>query len=216
VRDDPIAQARVGHAGQHCGLDHSHNFTGLRPKHGETKNAVASRLDQSFIKPRVSEIVRDRKTAVIGSVPMRTAIPWRRVSPSLGPTRASGGSVNMHNEAAVTHDKLRATLFVIVEMPGDQPIDQLALALQDALHVNGGGTRYHSKPVGVVDEVGDFRAPDFVFAQQAVCVRAGTANPLALDDSGAVTRLGHVPGQIFAALSAAKDEHLILFDLRHL
>src|SRR5437899_2084114 len=49
----------------------------------------------AFRKPRVSEIVRDRNTATIGSFATRTAMPWRWASRSLKPTRASGGSVNM-------------------------------------------------------------------------------------------------------------------------
>src|SRR5260221_6223307 len=46
----------------------------------------------AFMKPRVSDIVRDRNTAAIGSFATRTAMPWRWASLSLKPTRASGGA----------------------------------------------------------------------------------------------------------------------------
>src|SRR5258708_23688446 len=49
----------------------------------------------AFVKPRVSDIVRDRNTATIGSFATRTAMPWRWASPSLKPTRASGGAGDM-------------------------------------------------------------------------------------------------------------------------
>src|SRR5260370_34653580 len=45
----------------------------------------------ALVKPRVSDIVRDRNTAAIGSFATRTAMLWRWASPSLKPTRASGG-----------------------------------------------------------------------------------------------------------------------------
>ena len=41
VRDDRVAQARVGHARQHRGLDHGHDLAGLGADHGEAENAVA-------------------------------------------------------------------------------------------------------------------------------------------------------------------------------
>src|SRR3981189_684375 len=53
----------------------------------------------AFMKPRVSDIVSDRNTAAIGSFATRTAMPWRRASPSLQPTRARGGGVGVGDPA---------------------------------------------------------------------------------------------------------------------
>src|SRR5438128_6649064 len=51
----------------------------------------------AFMKPPLSEIVHVRSTARIGSFATRTPMPRRRASASLRPTRASGGSLNMHH-----------------------------------------------------------------------------------------------------------------------
>ena len=68
---------------------------------------------------------------------------------------------------------------------------------------------------GVVHQVGDLRAPDLVLAGQAVDVGAGAADPAALDHGRAAPGSRHVPGQILAALPAAKDEGFEPFRLRH-
>src|SRR5216683_7531425 len=46
VREDRVAQSRVGHACQHRGLHHGHDFTSLRAKHRETEDVVAVGCDQ--------------------------------------------------------------------------------------------------------------------------------------------------------------------------
>jgi hypothetical protein len=47
----------------------------------------------------------------------------------------------------------------------------------------------------MVQQIGDFRAPDLVLAGKAVDVRAGAADPTALDDRNAASRLRQVPGR---------------------
>src|SRR6516225_11102127 len=79
-----------------------------------------------------------------------------------------------------------------------------------------GGARHHPESSCVVNQVGDLCAPDLVFAGKAVGIRAGAADQFALDDGGAVPRLGHLPSQNFAAYSTAEDEHVIAFRLGHL
>ena len=77
------------------------------------------------------------------------------------------------------------------------------------------GARPDAEPRGVVQQVSDFRAPDFVLAGQTVDVRAGAADPFPFHDGGAPPRPGHVPGQEPAACAAAKDEGLVALWLRH-
>ena len=120
------------------------------------------------------------------------------------------------DEPARAHDQLGAAGLVIVEVHGDQAVDHIALARQHLLHVGGGGTRHHSEPIRVVNQIGDLRAPDLVLTGKAVGVRTGTADQFALYKGGAMPRRGHVPGQKFAAFSAAKDEHFKGFRLGHL
>jgi hypothetical protein len=63
------------------------------------------------------------------------------------------------HEPPVPHDQLGAALLVQVQVQGDQPLDHLALALAHPGHVNGDGARHDPEPRGVVQQVGDFRAP---------------------------------------------------------
>src|SRR5262249_12169693 len=67
----------------------------------------------------------------------------------------------------------------------------------------------------MVQQVGDFRTPDFVLARQAGDVRAGPTDPAALDDHAAALGARHVPGQQLAARAAAKHEVLVRFRLSH-
>jgi hypothetical protein len=62
-----------------------------------------------------------------------------------------------------------------------------------------------------MDQVSDFRAPDLVFAGEAVDVRTRAADQSSLDDGGAPTGPGQVPRQVHAAVSTAKDEAFIAF-----
>ena len=120
------------------------------------------------------------------------------------------------NEPAGAHDQLGPARLVIIEMHGDQAIDHLSLARQHLRHVDDGGTRHHPELVCMAHQIGDFGAPDLILAGQAVRVRAGTADQLALDNGGAMPRIGHIPSQVFASFTAAEDEHAIALRLgRH-
>src|SRR5262245_42173961 len=61
----------------------------------------------------------------------------------------------------------------------------------------------------------DPRAPNLVLGGQTRDVRAGAADPAALDNGCPPSRLRHVPSQQLAALSAAEDQDLESFLLRH-
>src|SRR5262249_27962292 len=75
--------------------------------------------------------------------------------------------------------------------------------------------RHQPELRSVVDQVGDPGAPDLVLAGQAVDVRAGAADPFPLHDGRPAPRAGQVPGQELAARTAAQDEDLIAWGLRH-
>jgi hypothetical protein len=59
------------------------------------------------------------------------------------------------------------------------------------------------------------RAPDLVLAGQAVDVRAGAANPPALDDGHPLPGLRQVPGDILPRFAAAQDNPIIAFRFGH-
>jgi hypothetical protein len=67
-------------------------------------------------------------------------------------------------------------------MFGDYVLDHAALSRLHLLHVGGGGARHRAKATGVVNEIGNFCAPNLVLARQAVSIRAGTADQLAFND----------------------------------
>ena len=96
------------------------------------------------------------------------------------------------HEPPVSHDQLGAALLVQVQVQGDQPVDHLALALAHLGHVHRDRARDDPELRGMVQQVGDFRAPDLVLAGQAVDVRTGPADPAALDDRNAAS--GVSPG----------------------
>src|SRR5580704_15700499 len=85
----------------------------------------------------------------------------------------------------------------------------------NTFHVGADGTRDHSEPVCVVNQIGDFCAPDLVLAREAVGIRAGAADQFALDNGGAPPRFGHVPGEKLAACATAEYEEFIAFRFRH-
>jgi hypothetical protein len=80
MRKDSVTQAGIGHASQHGGLNHGDDLAGLGSDHRKAEDAVAVHRDQCFIKPRVSEIVRVRNTAGIGSFATRMGMPRRLAS----------------------------------------------------------------------------------------------------------------------------------------
>jgi hypothetical protein len=68
---------------------------------------------------------------------------------------------------------------------------------------------------GIAGEMRDACAPDLVLAGQASDGGTGAANPTALDDHDALPRSRQMPGEPFAALSAAKDQGIVMFWLWH-
>src|SRR5215470_1564355 len=59
------------------------------------------------------------------------------------------------------------------------------------------------------------RAPNLILAGQAGDGRTTATDPTALDDSNALPRSGQMPGEPLAALSATKDQDIIMFWLGH-
>ena len=90
------------------------------------------------------------------------------------------------DEAARTHDQLGAACLVSVEVQGDQAIDHVTLARQYPLHVDGDGTRHHSEPICVVNQVGDLCAPNLVLAGRQLVF--GQEPPINLRSTTAVRR----------------------------
>ena len=72
-------------------------------------------------------------------------------------------------------------------MFGNHALDHAALSRLHLLHVSGGGARHGAKATGVVNEVGNFCAPNLILAGQAVGVRTRTADQLAFNDSRTVS-----------------------------
>src|SRR6516225_3061548 len=66
----------------------------------------------------------------------------------------------------------------------------------------------------MVDEIGDLGAPDLVLAGQAIGVRTGSADKLALNHGATQPCFGHGPGQVLACFSAAQDEQVITLGFR--
>src|SRR5262249_9070867 len=100
-------------------------------------------------------------------------------------------------------------------MRGDFAIDHVALALANGPHIGGDVAGYEAEARALAREMRDPCAPNFVFAGEACDIGAGAADPLTLAPGRAPARLRHVPGQQIAALSAAEDQDVKSFRLRH-
>src|SRR5271154_4425809 len=61
----------------------------------------------------------------------------------------------------------------------------------------------------------DLGAPNHVLTGQAGDIGTGAPDPLALDHGGPSSRSRHVPSQQLTAGSAAENQNVILFGLRH-
>jgi len=109
------------------------------------------------------------------------------------------------------HDKFSAGRFVAVQVHRDQTVHHLALAFPDCRHVGRNRTRGASESVGVMDELGDLGAPDFVLARKTIDVRAGTANPAPFDDHGPLPGLREMPGEVFPTFAASYDHVPVTF-----
>ena len=86
------------------------------------------------------------------------------------------------DEPPVAHDQLGTALVIQFQMQGDQALDHLALALAHLGHVHRDGARDDAELRGMVQQVGDFCAPDFVLAGEAIDIRARPADVTPLDN----------------------------------
>jgi len=67
----------------------------------------------------------------------------------------------------------------------------------------------------VAGEMRNACAPDLILAGQAGNGGTGATDPTALNDSNALPRSGQMPGEALATLSAAEDQEIVMFWLRH-
>jgi len=114
-------------------------------------------------------------------------------------------------EAGFTHHELSVGFAIVLQVSRDQRFDHLAFAPPDGLHVDRDRTGDGAKLTGMTCEVGDLRAPNFIFRRKAIDVWAGAADPSALDDYGWLAQLRQVPGEIFSTFSATDDYVLTTF-----
>jgi hypothetical protein len=82
-------------------------------------------------------------------------------------------------------------------------------------HIDRPGTGHRPEGGRAADQVGDLRAPDLIFAREAIDVGARAADQQAFHDGRPMPGVGHVPRQIFARLAAAEHEDVKPFRLRH-
>jgi hypothetical protein len=113
------------------------------------------------------------------------------------------------------HDQLGAARPVALQVQGDLPLDYVALALPYARHIDRPGSGYRPERRRAADQIGDLGAPDLVLAREAIGVGARAADQLAFHDGRPISGVGQVPGQMFARLATAEDEHVKPFRLSH-
>ena len=119
------------------------------------------------------------------------------------------------NEASASHNQLGAGRLIVPPMQLDLALHHVALALANRRHIGPDRPGHRAELSGVMHQMRHPRAPDLVLAGHAGDVGTGAANPAALDNGGSLPRLRHMPGQQLAALTAAEDQDVELFRLRH-
>ena len=135
--------------------------------------------------------------------------------------RAHAPIVQLHferfrrDEAPVAHDQFGAAFVVVLHMRGDESFDHVPLALANLAHVDLDWAGHHAELSAVAREMGRLGAMDLILAGQACDVGAGAADPFALDNRDPAARSPVVPGRELAAASAAEDQNVIMFGLRH-
>ena len=119
------------------------------------------------------------------------------------------------HKAPAPHDQFSAAFFVVLQMRGDEPFDHGPLALNNLGHVDLDRPGYHAELSAIAREMRCLGAVNFILAGQACDVGAGAADPFALDNRGPAARLPVMPGRELTPSSAAKDQNVIVFGLRH-
>jgi hypothetical protein len=87
-------------------------------------------------------------------------------------------------------------------------IDHVLLAASDRGHLGMNGTGDRAERSSVLRKIGNPRTPYFVLGGQARDGRAGAAHPSTLYDADFLAGTSKIPGEQFAALTAAKDEDI--------
>jgi hypothetical protein len=100
-------------------------------------------------------------------------------------------------------------------MRRDVAVDHVALALANLRHVCHDGAGHRTELFCVMREIRDPCAPDLILAWQACDIGTGTSYPPALHNSCSSTGVRHMPRQQLASRSAAENQRLIMFRLRH-
>src|SRR5215470_785093 len=119
------------------------------------------------------------------------------------------------DKPAAAHDEFGTAGLIGVEVEGDLPVDHVLLAAPNLRHIDRNCAGRCAELSGVAGEMRNTCAPDLVLAGQASDGRTGATDPTALDDHDALPRSGQMPGESLAALSAAKDQDIIMFWLGH-
>jgi hypothetical protein len=89
--------------------------------------------------------------------------------------------------------------------------DHVALALTNRRHIDFHGAGHCTESLGMPRQMRNSCAPDLVLARQASDRGTRSAYPLALDDGNLPARPRKMPGKQFASLSAAEDQHFVVF-----
>jgi hypothetical protein len=118
-------------------------------------------------------------------------------------------------KATAAHDQFGAAALVGTEVECDLAIDHVLLAAAHLAHVDLDTRRQRTELRGVLYQMGDPRAPEFVLGRQAGNGGTRAADPAALHDGNLFAGMAQMPCKLLSALAAAEDYDIEVFGLRH-
>jgi hypothetical protein len=119
------------------------------------------------------------------------------------------------HEPPIPDDQFGAGRGEVLHTQIDLAPNHIALAAEDRQHVGCDGTSHYTELPAVLGKMHHPRAPDLGLARHAGDIWAGAADPSALHKGRAPPGLGQVPGDQLASLSAAENQRIEVFALRH-
>src|ERR1700677_3574257 len=109
------------------------------------------------------------------------------------------------SESSLAHHQLSAGLLVLLHVDRNQRVDHLALAPAHRLHINRDRPCVRAKFRAMANQIRDLRAPYLVLRRKTIDVRAGAADPPALDHHCLLARPRQMPSQVLSTFAASDD-----------
>src|SRR5438093_6111145 len=115
------------------------------------------------------------------------------------------------HKTPIPQDQFGSACLVVLQMCGNLAVDHVALAPANRRHIGRHGTGHCAVLRGTARQMRNLRAPNLIFAGQAIDIGTRAPDIPALHDSSLLPRARHMPGQELATRSTAKNQDFVVF-----